>query len=190
MNIRFFTYFSWLELASKLSIGIILPVLIASPAYTMESDAKNEASRERAADAWLSKDSDLPSGLLPAEITLLKLDEPINDELLLELNPKWKSIKETMADEHKLHTWYLIESYDSRKPTRYSLTRTLAALAVYVGTNPMKLSTCMHRIVERAMRRQDFYLVKYLLEKEQAQSPSIILLHYLRLKALLLQSYS
>jgi ankyrin repeat protein len=101
-------------------------------------------------------------GWYPDHITLLNGDEPITDELLLELNPEWESVKES-SQETKNRTlgWALANVLHGQSA------QTLIALAICVGADPNYRT--LHEketALNHSLDESDYELTKYLLSKK------------------------
>ena len=111
---------------------------------------------------------------MPTHVTLLNLDEPINDDLVLALNPEWRQLKENFSDAQKQEIFFQALRYKYAKEkaafklwkaANWKVKRTLLAMAVCIGANPNRKLKLASPILLEASQAQDFHLTQYLLEK-------------------------
>lgn len=118
---------------------------------------------------------------LPTQITLLDYDEPISDELLAALNPKWIMLKERLSQEQKNELLDAALNYPISEGN-HDIERVLVAIAVSIGAEPnpnwesnmecyiggklFLVTPDGLSALDQSVFFDDYHLVEYLLKKK------------------------
>lgn len=102
-------------------------------------------------------------GKLPKQITILDQNSPITDEILIQLNPTWWQLKDTLSTENKneiLREAIVYPGGDYKNHIR----RCLIAAALWIGASP-ETKKWNGSMLEHAALHDDYELAQYILSK-------------------------
>lgn len=136
---------------------ILLAALALQSSLTAMQPDQNERRVVQLNPEWRTENQ------VPDKVTILEFDEPITDELLLQLNPEWIALKKSLTREQKSKILAEAAFYIPGDP---SIKRCLMALSICIGADPdsSKYGNSNSALWHSSFR-QDYQFAKYILAK-------------------------